>query len=370
MNAFRKAFGDLQKSKNVRAQKKKIFGTHSAPKAGSDMQHKHIKHIADFAHKFLGLKVNPSGGKIDEKTGERRNEDAEVGVDKPDWRSGQLEAQWNPDAIVHEIAHLMLLPEGVGLQAGQKLMDKQYGDVQRQYGYMKQKRSAGEVQPMAAEQLIRRVLGLPANRNSVAVPSKDAPPRTAVEDNSVIGTRVKTGKNKKGEEKWADLIRQSRFLTPENKERMENVFSKKIIFHPEAGWIANPEHLSNTAAPAAPANPKQAAVSYHRGLLNKLKGQQVDDKLNEGYEKLAAAEMGLEKSPYGPSGFHLYSDADNMRRKEHRSSIGANRPTATKQAAQQAARDQAKSKKNPVKIFTQAEINQHFRGGFKRPKAV
>lgn len=233
---------DLDKSKNVREQKKKVFGTNAAPKAGSDMQKKHINHIKEFAKKFLDLKIHPSGGKIDPDTGKRRDKDAEAGVDKPDWRSGHLEAQWNPDALIHEIAHLMLLPAGVGLEAGQELMDKQYGDVQRKYGYMKQKRSMGEVQPMAAEQLIRRAIGLPANRNAVPAAGEDAPPRTAVEDPSnIIGTRIKAGKNKKGEDKWVDLIRQSRFLSPENKIRMERVFSKKIIFHPERGWVENPD---------------------------------------------------------------------------------------------------------------------------------
>ena len=76
----------------------------------------------------------------------------------------------------------------------------------------------------------------------------------------------------------------------------------------------------------------------------------------------------LKKSPYGPAGMGLYSPADNMRRKMHRSSISANKPTASKQASQQAAADKAKSKKNPVKIYTQAEINHHFRNNFKVPR--
>lgn len=283
----------LDKSKNVREQKKKVFGTNAAPPKDSDMQKKHISHIKDFAKKFLDLIIYPSGGKIDPKTGKRRDEDPEKGVDKPDWRSGHLEAQWNPDAIIHELAHLMLLPPGVGLEEGQKLMDKQYADVQRNYGYQKQKRSMGEVQPMAAEQLIRRHLGLPANKNSaptrmlphpteklksgkakqVPIYYKDDPARVAVEDpTNVIGTRVReiaaTGKpakwtdyynegkwTKEGvvrDEKWVDLLRQARFLTPENKQRMEDVFSKKIIFHPVQGWIPNPKNIPRRAMAEEP----------------------------------------------------------------------------------------------------------------------
>ncbi len=87
--------------------------------------------------------------------------------------------------------------------------------------------------------------------------------------------------------------------------------------------------------------------------------------------KLAASEKALfghlRKSPYGPAGMGLYSDADNMRRKMNRSSITANKPTASKQAAQMAAEAKAKSKKNPVKVWSRAEINKHFRNHL-RPK--
>lgn len=78
----------------------------------------------------------------------------------------------------------------------------------------------------------------------------------------------------------------------------------------------------------------------------------------------------LAKSPYGPTGMGLYSDADNARRKMNRASLSATKPTVSQQASQLAAADKARSKKNPVKIYTQAEINHHFRGGFKRPKAA
>jgi hypothetical protein len=231
---------------NAGEQRKAIFGSNSAPKKGSEMQEKHMEHIKRFAKQFLGLELKPSGGKINPKTGERRDENAEVGVDKPDWRSGQLESQANPDAMVHELAHLMLLPRGIGLKEGQGHMDKQYADVQKKYGYMKQKQSAGEVQPMGAEQLIRRYLGLPANRNSVPVENNDPemPLRTSVEDpTEVIGTRIKSGKSKGGEDKWVDLIRQSRFLHPENRQRIEDVLSGKLKFHHEHGWLDNPEHM-------------------------------------------------------------------------------------------------------------------------------
>lgn len=241
----RKSENDLAKASwNVRQQRKKVFGSKSQPSAGSAMRDKHLAHIKQFVDKFLGLDLNPSGGKINEATGQRRDEAPEEGMDKPDWRSGRLESQWNPEAAIHEIAHLMLLPKGIGLEDGQRYMDKQYADVQRKYGYMKQKRSQGEVQPMAAEQLIRRFLGLPASQVSVPVKSKDEPPRTSVEDPSqTIATRVKQGTDKLGNDKYVDLIRQARNLHPEHRKRLEDVFTKKIIFDPDRGWIPNKTSL-------------------------------------------------------------------------------------------------------------------------------
>lgn len=226
-------------SKNIREQRRKVWGSKSQPGAKSKMRPKHMEHIKQFANNFLGLDLNPSGGKIDPKTGERRDKDAKKGIDKPDWRSGQFESQWNPEAAVHEIAHIMLLPEGVGLEEGQQLMDKQYSDVQQQYGYMKQKRSQHEVQPMAAEQLIRRAMGLPASQVSVPA-KKDDPPRTAVEDPSQeIATRVKSGKTRSGEDKYVDLIRQSKNLHPEHRERLHKIFTGQLKFNPDTGWIPN-----------------------------------------------------------------------------------------------------------------------------------
>lgn len=242
---------------NVRQQRKKVFGTASQPAAKSAMRDKHISHVKNFVDKFLGLDLQPSGGKVNDKTGERRNAENVEGVDKPDWRSGSFEAQWNPEAIVHEIAHLMLLPEGTSLEDGQRLMDKQYSDVQKDYGYMQQKNSQHEVQPMAAEQLIRRFLGMPSSKVSADV-KPGQPLRTSVEDPSkVIATRVK----KPGKEKYVDLIRQSRNLSPENKARLHAIFSGQMKFHPDHGWTKNQGIDAKINARAAAQQPPMQAQS-------------------------------------------------------------------------------------------------------------
>lgn len=247
-------------SYNVKEQRKKVFGTSAAPKLGSAMRDKHMDHIKNFVSKFLNLDLRPSGGKVDDKTGQRRNEVNEEGVDKPDWRSGSFESQWNPEAAIHEIAHLMLLPQGVGLEEGQRLMDKQYSDVQKQYGYLQQKRSKHEVQPMAAEQLIRRFLGLPPSQVSIPVKSKDDPHRVSVEDGTPIATRVKQGKTKTGEDRYVDLIRQSRNLHPEHRQRLQEIFSGNLKFHPDKGWVKSGRSLDAaiTNRPAGAVMARQA----------------------------------------------------------------------------------------------------------------
>ncbi len=220
---------------NAGEQRKKIFGSQSSP-AKDSMREKHMSHINEYAKKQFGMEVAPSGGKINPKTGERRDESPEEGVDKPDWRSGKLESQSNPDAMMHELAHLVLLPKGVGLKKGQELMDKQYAEVQKKHGYMKQKRSQGEIQPMAAENILRRHIGLPAATQSVPVKEGEGP-RMSVDTNEPAGTRVQKGS------KTVDLIRQSRFLSPENRQRLEHVISGHLKFHPEHGWQENPDAL-------------------------------------------------------------------------------------------------------------------------------
>jgi hypothetical protein len=91
-------------------------------------------------------------------------------------------------------------------------------------------------------------------------------------------------------------------------------------------------------------------------------------------ERLGKSE--LVKSPYGPSGMGLYNPNDNARRKMTRTTevvqIGPNKAVQTtkvgyKQQADQLAREaKAKSKKNPVKRYTQAEINNLMRQRFSK----
>lgn len=219
---------DLDKSKNVREQRAKVFGTKSQPAKGSPMRQKHMEHIRDYVKRKYGLELQSSGGKWDEKTQGRRSDNPVVGEDKPDWRSGQLESQDNPEAQVHELAHLEELPEGTDLPEGQRLMDRRYSDVQKEHGYMKQKRSQGEIQPMAMENPIRRRMGLPATDISTPVkPGQE--PRTAVDTGGPAAVRVPQGN------KQVDLIRQTRLRSPENADKQRQI-DEGILTWTDKGW--------------------------------------------------------------------------------------------------------------------------------------
>jgi len=284
---------DLMKaSKNVREQRKKVFGSKSQPGKGSKMRDKHMETIGMFADRFLGLQLNPSGGKIDEETGGRRSDKPKVGVDKPDWRSGQLETQWNPEAAVHEMAHLMLLPQGIGLEDGQRLMDQQYKDVQRDYGYMKQKESRHEVQPMAAEQIIRRMMGLPASQVAKQV-KPDDPERVAVEDGKTpIAQRVQRGKTRQGDAKYVDLLRLSQNLTPENRKTLTRRLSGQEVFHPEKGWHNAETSDAKINTRAEEEKMDKAEVKVEEMQIDLMKDKKKKKKPFKGYNSKKHAKTG------------------------------------------------------------------------------
>jgi hypothetical protein len=209
-------------NKNAKIQKTKIFGKNSSPAAGSKLRAKHMDHIETMIYRLFGLKNRVTPGKLNA---------AGKHIKKPDWSSGWLEYEPNPDAAVHELGHLVLAARGLGLGAIQRDMDSQFGYSQSVNGYMKQKQSIFETMPMGAEQKLRRVLGLPANRSCVAVKPGDAP-RRELESGRECANRVRL---KNG--KTVDLIRCSKNLDAAALERIDMILSGELIFSPLRGWI-------------------------------------------------------------------------------------------------------------------------------------
>lgn len=199
--------------------KQEIFGTNSMPPANSEMRKKHMRQINRFIKKQFGLKNRVTKGKYNS---------AGKFIEKPDWSTGYLEYEPNPDAAVHELAHLILAPMGMSLADIQKDMDAQFGYVQSTHGYMKQKRTLFEVLPMGMEQKLRRLMALPASTKFVKV-DENAPVRTGIETGMPIAVRYD---NK-------DFIRCAKNLDAKCLERLEMVLNKEILFDVKKGWYYN-----------------------------------------------------------------------------------------------------------------------------------
>lgn len=196
--------------------KQQVFGNNSMPAANSLMRKKHMSHIKTYILSKLGLKNRVTKGKVN-SSGKH--------IMKPDWTTGFLEYEPNPDAAIHEVAHVFLAPIGMSLANIQKEMDAQFGYVQTQYGYMKQKRTVFEVLPMAMEQKIRRLMGLPASTKFVKVTQGDGP-RLGIDTKQPIAVRV-------GDK---DLIRCSKNLDKGCLERLEMILNGELKFDINKGW--------------------------------------------------------------------------------------------------------------------------------------
>ena len=204
---------------------KQRLGNTATPTVNSDMRALHMNVIKKYTSKFIKNRVTK--GKVN-KSGKH--------ILKPDWTTGWLEYEPNPEAAVHELAHLMLAPLGQPLINIQLDMNKQFGYSIKEFGYMKQKRSLFEVMPMGMEQKLRRRLGLPASLKSIKV-DQDAPIRTLINDNKTpIAKRIKTKNNK-----YVDLIRLSGNLDSLSKTKLDYIDLGILKFTAERGW-----HESNS----------------------------------------------------------------------------------------------------------------------------
>lgn len=202
-------------SKNVKLQKQKLFGKTAQPNANTEMRQKHMSHIKSQLMSMFGIKNRVTKGKLN-ASGKH--------IDKPDWTTGWLEYEPNPEAAIHEVGHLFLTKLGMSLAKSQNEMDAQFGFVNSHYGYMKQKRSYFEVMPMAMEQKIRRRLGLPASQKSVKAQGRA---RTSIEDGTVIAVRFCD----------KDLIRSSRNLDAKCLERLEMIDNGELVYDTKTGWV-------------------------------------------------------------------------------------------------------------------------------------
>lgn len=266
---------DLAKGKNAKEQKRKVFGSDPNGPRISEKRMKMMQAIKAYVKNKHGLNLEVASGKRDEEGNLREEKDitgqpfdvltpaghkaersrqkaidmaneakAAVGekgtkrVDpKPDWRSGNFETQPSPDAAIHELGHLVNEPAGQDLAAMQTRMDDEWGESQSKYGHMQQKKTAGEIQPMSLENPLRRRIGLPStspSKNPRPLSEHDRPVEQAVDGSGPRFTRgVKPGKNPQS----VDYDRSSALMSPQNKEKLDQIDRGEVVFHPEKGWM-------------------------------------------------------------------------------------------------------------------------------------
>jgi hypothetical protein len=251
---------DLEKtSKNIKAQRKKLFGTQGNPNPKSKFGQKQIEQQKKFSQLRYKKDIVPSKGKINQKTGERKVGSIE-GTDKPDWRGGNLESQWNPGAITHEFGHLEQMPEGRTPHQHQTVMDKEVGEsVKMGGGPTASFKHPSEVQARAVENPLRRRMGLPPLTTNVKV--KENEPKRIV-----IGTEDQPAavryEDKKGQ--LVDQLKSGKLLSPEMKERTDMIDSGELAFDPNKNtWVKGTSIDSKINARA------RAANKYFKKLINK-----------------------------------------------------------------------------------------------------
>lgn len=227
---------DLEKtSKNVKEQKKKLFGASGAARPNTKSGSKQMDAIKDFAMRRYGVGIAPSKGKFNPEKGEYRKKDAKIGTDKPDWRgeSGyEISSQNSSSAVSHELGHLEQMPVGRKAHEHQTIMDQEVGQATKMGGGPTASfRHPSEVQARAAENPLRRRAGLPPHTPTADVSEGD-PMRV------VLGTQNEPAAvryvDKKG--KLVDQLKSGKLLSPENRQRMQDIDEGILRYDHKQGW--------------------------------------------------------------------------------------------------------------------------------------
>lgn len=184
---------------------------------------------------------------------------------KPDWRGfdGGIETQRHIGAKAHEMGHLDIAPAGLGIGDIQHDMDEGSKIVGRQYGGSA-KQTELEVQPMAAEERLRRRAGLPQfGRPQYTDPTRGKSSQLMTEQSPERVT-LDTGRKYARREtdpsgQIYDRIGMGSNLTPENKQRMDDIDQGIVGFTPEKGWqpSLSSNALINLRAQGRPDEAKQ-----------------------------------------------------------------------------------------------------------------
>lgn len=225
----------LAKSKNVRAQKQKLFGGWNTP-AGSKQRAKQMDQMTRYIEPRYNMKVVRAPGKP--------NKAGKI-IDKPDLARERIEHIGNPDSLIHEIAHLETAPEGMPIKDFQQQMDDLWGKQNVQYGFKQQARLAPEYEATAIENQLRRKLGLPAHQKQRTVTRPEQMHAADRPETKVLrmwpGKKIQT-KDMKGKPVVGSqhLAAGKEVLSPESKLTLILRESGKTKYNPKTGWKTQP----------------------------------------------------------------------------------------------------------------------------------
>jgi hypothetical protein len=225
---------ELVKSKNVREQRKKVFGSNPTPAVDSPARQKMMDHIVRYAQQRYNMPVERAPGKL--------NAMGEM-IDKPELSNRSIQHIGNPASLLHELAHIEIMKDkGMDPNSFQKWMDKKWGQINVDYGYKQQAREAEEYESHGAETKMRRQLGLPIHRRETKEMGDKRLMAVDRPDKQIAMDIPHKGKTKRITGLSSNLdARKPQF---EQRQAGEQVFS------PDSGWSdsAEPDALINRKA--------------------------------------------------------------------------------------------------------------------------
>lgn len=248
---------ELEKSKNVREQKAKVWGTNPMPAKGSAMREKMVDKMIDWAKKRYGVDVVVAPGKP--------NASGKI-INKPEMSDTELQHLNNPASLAHELAHLEIMKQkGMGLSDFQDWADKRWGQINKDYGYKSQAQEQEEYASHGAENKMRRYFGIPAHpRETKEMGEK----RLYAVDNpkKQIAMDIPHKNKRTGEMQTKRITGLSSNLEPRQREFEERQMGVQE-FSPKTGWKDSdkPDALINRRA----MGDKQGAMDLLRQKFGK-----------------------------------------------------------------------------------------------------
>jgi 8-oxo-dGTP pyrophosphatase MutT (NUDIX family)/ribosomal protein S18 acetylase RimI-like enzyme len=283
-------FAVLHKSKNVREQRKKLFGRWKT-QAGSKQRKKQMGQMKEWVESRYKMPVKRAKGKMS-ATGQV--------IDKPDLTTEQLQHIGNPDSLIHEVAHLEVSPEGMPVKRFQEKMDELWSQQNVRYGFKQQARLAPEYEATAIENILRRRLGLPAHAKTRKLTrpeeqerAADRPELKVVRDypGRPVKARTKSGALGVGSER---LTAGQEVLSPEARQLLILRDSSKAIYDPKKGWRSVP--TVDTFIRLREEGFRDTALALAREYFLDKRGRGPYKVAKELSRKVWALEPGVEKS--------------------------------------------------------------------------